>query len=450
MLVCWIGAEAKAQIMRAAIEKEINRGRPLRFLHLTTFYPPYSFGGDAIYVSRLAEVLARAGHQVEVVHCIDSYHALHPSEPESIANNPAGVTVHGLRSGYGFISPLLTQQTGRPYLKRAAIEAIIRRQRPDVIHFHNISLLGPDILTLGSETEAIKLYTAHDHWLVCPMHVLWKFNRRLCDAPACIRCAIAFGRSPQLWRYSKMLERCANEVDAFLVPSRFSVEMHRERGFSRPMTHFPLFAPRADSAALTDSPPHPRPYFLFVGRLETIKGIESLIESWSKVHEADLLIAGSGGTEPRLRELAASNPRIVFLGHVGPPLLGRLYRHCIACVVPSLVYEVFPMVILEAFAHQAPVIARKRGSLAEIVAESGGGLLFADEQELLAAVARLAGSANLRSGLGESGYRTFIAKWSPEAHLGNYFELIDQIASRKLGRTPWRCSSEPVPTTAGR
>ena len=56
--------------------------RPLRFLHFTTFYPPYSFGGDAMYLYRLCHALADAGHEVDVVHCIDSYHLQHPHEPE--------------------------------------------------------------------------------------------------------------------------------------------------------------------------------------------------------------------------------------------------------------------------------------------------------------------------------------------------------------------------------
>src|SRR5216684_8748827 len=92
--------------------------RPLRFVHLTTFYPPYSFGGDAIYVSRLAHALADGGHQVDIVHCLDSYHALHPAEPEAVANNHPNVKVHGLRSGHGFVSPLLSQQTGRSWRKK--------------------------------------------------------------------------------------------------------------------------------------------------------------------------------------------------------------------------------------------------------------------------------------------------------------------------------------------
>jgi len=43
---------------------------------ITTFYPPYSFGGDAIFVERLSSELARRGHHVEVIHCEDSYRLL--------------------------------------------------------------------------------------------------------------------------------------------------------------------------------------------------------------------------------------------------------------------------------------------------------------------------------------------------------------------------------------
>ena len=56
-------------------------GRPKKFLHLTTFYPPYSFGGDAVFLDRLCHALGDAGHHVDVVHCADSYRLLHPAPP---------------------------------------------------------------------------------------------------------------------------------------------------------------------------------------------------------------------------------------------------------------------------------------------------------------------------------------------------------------------------------
>ena len=38
---------------------------------------------------------------------------------------------------------------------------------------------------------ALKVYTTHEHWLVCPMHVLWRFDRELCERPDCLRCTLA-------------------------------------------------------------------------------------------------------------------------------------------------------------------------------------------------------------------------------------------------------------------
>ena len=72
--------------------------RPLNFLHLTTFYPPYSFGGDAMYLYRLCHGLADMGHHVEVIHCVDSFHLLHPEEPKiKFAEHPC-VIRHELRA----------------------------------------------------------------------------------------------------------------------------------------------------------------------------------------------------------------------------------------------------------------------------------------------------------------------------------------------------------------
>ena len=220
--------------------------RPLEFLHLTTFYPPYSFGGDAMYIYRLAHALGDAGHHVDVVHCVDAYHLQHPAEPEiSFAEHPH-VTRHGLGS-HGWLSPLLTQQTGRPYLKRRQLRSIMDSKLYDVIHYHNISLLGPDILrwepALG---KPIKLYMTHEHWLVCPMHVLWKFNRRPCDKPQCLRCTLLGRRPPQIWRYTDFLARASAHVDRFVAPSRFTAAMHAERGFPRPVGVLPYFMNRAD------------------------------------------------------------------------------------------------------------------------------------------------------------------------------------------------------------
>jgi glycosyltransferase involved in cell wall biosynthesis len=415
--------------------------RPLHFLHLTTFYPPYSFGGDAMYVHRLAHALGDAGHAVDIVHCVDAYRLLHPKRPESEFPRHPRVRVRGLRSRFGPFSPLLTHQTGRPFLKRKSIRDILAEGPFDVIHYHNISLLGPDVLTYEPPINtALKIYTAHEHWLICPMHVLWKFGNRPCEKPDCLSCVIRGKRPPQAWRYTSLLERASRHVDQFVSPSHFTARMHEERGFARPFACLPYFQDRVDRDWQEPGPrPQERPYFLFVGRLEPIKGLQSLIELWGNVTDQDLLIAGTGSLEKKLRAQAAGNSRVRFLGAVPQSEIGRIYFHAVACIVPSVTYETFGMVIIEAFARKTPVIVRDLGALPEVIRD-GGGLTFQTPAELRVAMDKLAASPALRAELGEHGYRSFLRLWSREAHMKQYFDLLRATAIRKFGHIPWEAA----------
>jgi glycosyltransferase involved in cell wall biosynthesis len=229
--------------------------------------------------------------------------------------------------------------------------------------------------------------------------------------------------------------------------------MHRERGFGRPVEHLPYFIERADNDWRQPAPrPHEGPYILFVGRLEPIKGVQTLLPLWTRIGEelgVDLLIAGTGTMEPELRASAAGNPRIRFLGAQPQSALGALYLHAAACIVPSLTYETFGIVMLEAFARKTPVIARRLGALPEVVEESGGGLTFASDDDLVAAVATLVRSPALRHELGERGYRALIAKWTRQPHLARYFDVIREArAKRTVPADPiLRSERVPCPTT---
>src|SRR3989449_4599098 len=107
----------------------------------TPFTPPYAFGGDGVYVQQLSNELAKRGHQVEVVHCRDTYNVLARRTSSITDHNHPNVTVHALNSRFGVLSPLATHQTGRPMLKSFKIKKILEKPF-DVIHYHNISLIG--------------------------------------------------------------------------------------------------------------------------------------------------------------------------------------------------------------------------------------------------------------------------------------------------------------------
>lgn len=409
-------------------------GRPLSFCMVTTFYPPYHFGGEALYLYRLANVLGRAGHRVTVVHCADSYGLLTRAGPRGEYPHHPNVTVHALRTGYRGLSPLVTYLSGRPGLKSGALDAIFAGERFDVVHFHLMTLLGPGALRYGE--GSVRLYTTHDHWLLCPMYDLWKYNRELCEEPECLRCQLSFKRPPQLWRGTRLLDRELPKVDLFLSPSHSTIHQHRRRGFGYPMRHLPYFFPlaetappasslEAEAAALAGG----RPYFLFAGRLVKIKGVHTLFDAFRDLLDVDLLIAGDGAWGDELRRQARDLANVRFLGHVHPDLLRALYGGAIATLVPSLVYETFGFITLESLAQGTPVIARDLGAVGELVRESGGGFTYRSDEELRAAIEALRTDPGLRGELGRRGHAAYVERWSEEPHLCRYLELVGEARS---------------------
>ncbi len=402
---------------------------PLRFCMITNFYPPYNFGGDGMYVHRLSNELAHRGHRVDVIHCKDAYHAFEPSQPSEPYDDHPNVTVHGLESGWGILSPLLTQQTGRPLLKVAKIERVLQ-QGFDIIHFHNFSLVGgPAVLRCGA---GIKLCSAHDHWLVCQTRVLFRFERAACTRRYCFLCNLWHRKPPQWWRYTGLLRSALKHIDALIVGSQFTMAQMRQLGPDVPMVHLPYFAPRpqpvSEAKAAPDS--HEDPYFLFVGRLVKLKGLQTLIPIFRRWRKAPLLVAGTGRYEPQLRQLASGDANIRFLGHVSGARLQQLYRNAVAVIIPSITYEVGTLVMFEALSHGTPLIVRNLGGLPEHVTESGGGLVYDTDEQLIGAMEQLLANPPLRREMGQRGRQTYLQKWTPEAHVEGYLALVQEIAER--------------------
>jgi glycosyltransferase involved in cell wall biosynthesis len=399
---------------------------------ITTFYPPYNFGGDGIFVYRLSRELARRGHLVDVIHCVDSYRLLARREPTDTYAGHPNVTVHGLRSRYGFLSPLATQQTGFPFFKTARIQQVLDKGF-DVIHYHNISLVGgPKILEYG---QGIKFYTMHEYWLVCPTHVLFKFDRQICRRRNCLLCGLVYRRPPQWWRFCGLLGSMIKHVDAFIAPSRFTRDIHRQLDPHARIEHLPYFVtpPPARTPASQDaaSGTPQEPFFLFVGRLEKLKGLQRLIPVFRRYRKAKLAIAGRGGYEPRLRQLAEADDNIRFLGHLSIENLRDVYRQAVAVIVPSLCYDVSPQVVIEAFLQRTPVIVTRLGGMPEMVEESGGGFVYDTDEQLVSAMDELLDRPSYRDQLGQGGLEACQRLWTVEAHMERYFSLIEEIGRTK-------------------
>lgn len=408
----------------------------MRFLMVCTFYPPYSFGGDAISVREWSQALARRGHHVTVVHAAEAFTALHPDPPPP--NPPAaaddGIEVIALESRWPTLSAALVQQVGAPVLHRRQLRALLQDGGFDVVVYHNPSLIGGPGM-LAWPTSATTVYVAREHWLVCATHVLLRNKREPCTTRSCVRCSLAYRRPPQLWRYTGAMARGLAKMDLIIALSEFSREKHREGGVTQPMTVLPNFvpdrAPRGDRHAQPLGPARRRPYFLFVGRLERIKGLDDVIPLFAALPEVDLLIAGEGSDGARLRALGHGLPNVHFLGRIEHDRVDRYYQHAIATIAPSMGFEAFARVLIESMQAGVPFVARDLGPAREIAAASGAGVLFRTPEELLAILRRLAEDRAYRDGLAARTEPAVAAHWSEGVVVERFLTMIRELRGER-------------------
>jgi glycosyltransferase involved in cell wall biosynthesis len=401
---------------------------PRRICLATTFYPPHNFGGDGIFVARLASALVRRGIEVHVVHDPAAYELLAggPAPDAGLATNP-GIVEHPVPAPrHRRLALLAEHQRGSSQRVRAHLESVLEKVKPDLLHFHNISLLGgPGILAVDAP---VKLLSLHDYWFVCPTHSLWRFNREACERRTCLACTLAARRPPQIWRWTGAIERAVRGVDAILVPSEFSRRRHAGLGAFAPLELLPLFAPDPLETATVRAAV---PYFLFAGRLEPLKGVEDLLPVFREMRAAELHIAGDGSLAASLRRAAADLPHVRFLGALPAAEVASKLRGAVAAVLPSRCFETFCLVGAEAFAVGTPVVARRIGALTELV-EPGGGIVYDTPAEFRAALERLLDPTE-REAFAARASQSFRERYNEERHLDRYFAIAARAAGRRDG-----------------
>jgi len=187
-------------------------------------------------------------------------------------------------------------------------------------------------------------------------------------------------------------------------------------------------------------PPRPAkqdpPYFLYVGQLERSKNVEALIAAFCNSgvlaeKGVELMIAGNpGNAATDIRQLVkrSGSRRIKLLGYVDEETLGELYACCLGFVFPSLV-EGFGLVLLEAMAHGAPVIAMRTGVVPDVVGDAG---LLVDTDRgdgLQFAMEKLLGDPECREGLRDRGYQR-LARFSWARAARESLEVFERTAAK--------------------
>ncbi len=153
--------------------------------------------------------------------------------------------------------------------------------------------------------------------------------------------------------------------------------------------------PRAEAlAAVGIDLPQPNRLVLFVGRLDPVKGLDTLLKAMCELTELEpelsktlsLVVIGGdadeSGTElneqleclDKLKEEVGITDLVAFVGSRAQDSLAYYYSAAEVCVVPSY-YESFGLVALEAMACGTPVIASRVGGLQHTVEDGVNGFL---------------------------------------------------------------------------
>jgi glycosyltransferase involved in cell wall biosynthesis len=334
----------------------------VRFLFTTSFYPPYHVGGACTHVKYLAEALAEKGHEVHVLYSKDAYRFKRKGDRPK--DRPGKVILHELNSPLGRMEPILNFTFGTQSHTYKAFAELIRRHRFDVVHHHNISLLGYDILKKIGDYRNI--YTAHDYWLICHKYD-YTVDHEVCwHKHSCLGCTIRHRFPYQIFRNSSSYRDALADIDLIITPSGFMSEVLAKRLPNRIINIPNLVPPFGMAKGAKGMKKTKREYFLFVGQLESHKGIIELAQVFKDM-EQRLVIVGAGSKEGVLKEIAGKHPNIILAGWKGKEELAGLYAGAKALIVPSLWAENYPTVAIEAMQFGTPVLSTELGGTKEIV-----------------------------------------------------------------------------------
>lgn len=312
------------------------------------------------------------------------------------------------------------------------VKKLIDENEIDVVHVHNtLPLISPSIYYAARAKKVPVVQTIHNFRLLCPGATFTR-NGEICED--CV---------------SKCLEqslkhRCYRDSLAQTFIMYAMLKFHRIIGTYNKinyitLTNFnknkllnlvkdeskiyvkPNFVEKRDKVerALED-------YFVYIGRLDDIKGINFLVEAWKEIDKnIDLYVIGTGPEEEKVKKFIKENDikNIKMLGFMQREEAFKIIQKSRAIIVPSKWYEGFPMTIAESFSLGVPVIGSKVGNIESIIDDRTSGLLFEmnNKTSLKEIIDHIFYNKQKNRELGEHAYKIFSQYYTDE---NNYKTII--------------------------
>ena len=269
------------------------------------------------------------------------------------------------------------------------IKRIIKTEKIDIVHVHNtLNMISPSVYYAALRCRVPVVQTIHNFRLLCPAATFYR-DGHICEEclergfscavkHSCYRnskiqtlaCVISLKIHRLLGIYGKLNYICLTEFNKEKL-------LHLKQIVESKVYVKPNFVKEAENIV---------PYkerknqFIYVGRLEEIKGTRLLLESWKLLGEAapTLLVCGRGPMEEWAKEFVKEHQisQVKLLGYVDNQQVKKMIGESKALILPTQVYEGFPMTIAEAYAAGTPVIAPDMGNAGDLVTSGVTGVHF--------------------------------------------------------------------------
>ena len=329
-------------------------------------------GGIETYVTRAAQGLRAAGHEVRLL--------------TSSAGSAAGGTADYVAFGTDNPASQTFLQIANPFALRRIRQAL-REFKPDVVQVNMFEkYLSPAIFDALRRVPTVAF--VHYYKPVCPTALKVLPDGLLCQVAAGLVCWRSGCVGMAEWlrdrpRYAWIRSGLTRSFRV-LACSRWMVEQLELNGISAEAIPLPVPPPAPTFVRL----PSRHPLLLYCGRFDREKGVDLLLRAFRQVLRsrpaARLRIMGDGPRRPALEALAVDlniNEAVDFVGRAPFAAVEAALGEAWALVAPSLWPEPLGLVAIEAITRGVPAIASASGGFGETVKVGVSGHLVANGDE---------------------------------------------------------------------